>query len=146
MQVGKQATRGPNCSPKHVRFEGGNATKVSTSGAESAGNSDASPSEEGPSGSLKSKRRKKKSVQEKKGEAARKARVDRGRASSSLEALMSALPHPFPALPTGKPPHKQAVPTNLGSRWCGGPSPIEWSFCCARRSSKSCSSSRGTKG
>ena len=100
-----------------MRFEGGNAVKVSTAGAESAGNSDASSKEERPSSPVKPYRRKKRPVEEQRAdEAARRARVDRDSASSSLEALTSTLPHPFTAartapLPTGKPTHKQAVPT-----------------------------------
>ena len=113
IQAGKQAPQGPNVSPKHTRFAGGNTKKVSSAGAESAGNSDASSKEErasSPPGLTFNRRKKtKKSVQEQREEVTRIARVDRGCVSSSLEALASALSHPFPALASGERTHKQAV-------------------------------------
>jgi len=95
-----------------VRFVGGITEKVSTAGAESAGNSDTSSEEERPSSPLKLRRRKKRSIEEQMADdATRRARIDGNSPSSSLEALTSSLPHPFPALPTGNPPHRQAEST-----------------------------------
>jgi hypothetical protein len=107
-QTGEQAPRDPNVSPKHERFVGDSAEKVPTAGAESAESSGASTRSDSP---LALTRRKKKSVQEQREEAARKARIDADRASTSLESLTSTLPNPFTSrtapLPTGKLAHKQ---------------------------------------
>jgi hypothetical protein len=109
MQAGKQASKGPKASPKHARFAKAN------SDFEGFENSGASSEEEKPSSPLKLQRRKKRPIEEQRAdEAARRARVDGNSASSSLESLTSALPHPFTgrvaSLPTGTHAQKQALP------------------------------------
>ena len=89
-QVGKQASKGPKSSPKHIRFA---KDKSDSEGFENSGTSS---EEEKPSSPLVLHRKKKRSIEEQRAdETARRARIDGNSASSSLEFLTSTLPHPF---------------------------------------------------
>ena len=108
-QVGKQASKGPKPSPKHIRFAKGKSV------SEGFENSGTSSEEEKPSSPLKLQRRKKRSIEEQRAdEAKRRARIDGNSASSSLEFLTSTLPHPFTGRaaspPTGTNAQEQALP------------------------------------
>ena len=83
-QVGKQASKGPKPSPKHIRFAKGKSV------SEGLENSGTSSEEERPSSPLKFIRRKKRSIEEQMAdEAKRRAHIDGNSAFSSLEFLTS---------------------------------------------------------
>ena len=108
-QVGKQASKGPKSSPKHIRFA---KDKSDSEGFENSGTSS---EEEKPSSPLKLQRRKKRSIEEQMAdETARRARIDGNYASSSLGFLTSTLPHPFTSRaassPAGTHAQEQALP------------------------------------